>query len=429
MNRIHSLILVLAAALLFGSCSRHDDVDPRQVLLGQLGPDFRLAAFVNPEEIARSAGEKSIEQLHRTDSRFFQTVYDAEGLDKSLALVLSYAEPRQEAVAMAVTDPDDLAKSLEKQGWKRDAKDGDTQVFTCDRPEWQIVCDGQVMWVVSPRDGQNALQTVEALKARRADIPAWMARRFEECKQQTVAFCTPYRNDSHLFGWAKLKDASMSLTVGRIDDSDGLRIGLFGTAGLRRPGAVLDALDPDADLALVLALPKSVSLADLLDRYVFSGNFVPREIRAAASRLDGRAALSVKVNDPGNPDAMDFDNYRAALALGTDSARASSAVDALRGLVPSSMFSLRTDGPDAFMISTPGYPGQVIRPKSLTDNDIVWLRLNLPAGSPLLTNLGIDCGIRANGHVRVEEAHLDITFTDSKEGFVATMLKFLTAID
>lgn len=442
-TRIINAVALLCMALgmiLSGTSCADERPDGRTLLLEQVGPGFELLVVTDPTALARSAGEQALAKLHARDSELYALIAAAEGVDKEAAAAVVYANPVQQAILLPVTDRRRLASSLADSGWKKALADGADVFSVAGRPH-RILVNDKVMWLVRASSDDTASSAVAALKARAGELPAWLSKRLADVTDRPAVFCYNAADSTAYFGTLAIDGPAASVSVKRIDRTDGLRLTFVGNDRLQKPGTVLDAVDADATVSLALALPRDFDLRRHIDNFT-GGAYLPPEITDIIDNLDGRLGLSVTLADPAAANVADFDNYRVAVGLGTEAGESKSALSALSSLARDSGVPVRglavnfggkdilvgsAPSSDMLLVSTPGYtPAR--HPKSAEDC-LLWLRVKLPQGMPLGAMLGIDGAIDVKAEVRPEAAQIDIAFPGSKTGVVANLINILGAID
>ncbi len=425
-----SAVLCLALAVSAVSCS-DDRPDPRATLLGQVGPDFNLLVVTNPTLLARSAGEEALKKLHATDSEMFRLIATSEGVDQNVAVAVTYSNPVQSALLLPVTNAGKLSRSLEQAGWKKSGSDGMASYSNGDAHS--ILVDEKVMWLVRTGSNGNAAATVTALKGRAGELPAWLDKRLNDVADRPAAFCVASSDSTHFFGSLSLDGSSAEAKVIRID-TDGLRLTLVGADRRQTPGSVLKAVDPGAAVALSMALPTDFNIEQFIHNST-GWMYITDRLRHVISHLDGRIGLSVNLADPTDGDMADLNNYRVALGLGTADGSSKAALNELSDIarqtgIPMDGSSVAYGGKailtgsapesDLLMIATPGYK-PLPCPENAKDK-LLWLRIKLPAGAPLLDMLNVESGLDIKADVTPQEAVIKMNFPGSGRGFIANLI-------
>lgn len=428
MRRLHIIIYIALTALLTVSCSK-EERDPRQAILSQIGPDYTLLFVTNPTDLARSAGKDALEKLHKADSEMFMLLSSAEGLDKTVAVAVTYDNPVQNAFILCVTDGRKAADSLKKAGWSS-TEDSCGEVFTRSGGAHSIIIDKQdIFWLLRASDAEKAVAVLRALKARAGALPEWLTGRVRQTADTAVFFSAAYIDSTHLAGTVHVKDTEARCTVHRFA-ADGAQIPVVDPAIMNSAAGLTATLDPKAQIS-VLFNPAGTPFGfmDLLDDV-----YLPKKLEDTLSELSGQFALSIVMKDP-TADFMDFSNYRVALAGITADGRADVVAEGLCDYAASTgipvsgrrlsfagtdLLQAGAPTPSTVLIASPGFTPGGYAPAA---GDILWLHVALPRGSSLLNMLGLDCGLAADGQMNSEQVSLTVDFPGSSQGFVANLIQ------
>ena len=437
MYKVIRMAAVALAVLLAASCSK--DRPGGAALLSQIGPDFDFALMIDPAAVARSAGDDALSRIHTVDSRVFETLYTADGLDKESALVVGYSHPVQSAILLTVTDGNALDKSLAARGYKSASRgvytvysvpDGSTPVFVTD--------EAAVLWVVKGEPAE-APSAVDALKARIRPLPVWLTESFAKNDDRACTFCVrPGADSLRTVGHVVLDGSRADILFAR-HAADGSPAPFIASGRMQNIGKVAAAAaDTAAMLSVAVALPSATSLTDLLEQ---AGLYAGGKQKDALDSLNGCAALSFNMADPNSADWTDFSNFRLVLAAGTAPGAAPKVLGDLRATLASAgvpvgagknlsvtfagqrLLEASAPEPDMLLAGTPGYRPSAV--PQLAAGTVVWVRADIPARQPLLEMAGVSSGLRIRAEVVADRGKASIDFIGSDKGFIAGIIDIL----
>ncbi|MDO4319038.1 MAG: hypothetical protein Q4C34_00545 [Bacteroidales bacterium] len=438
-DRLCGLVAIVLMASCLWSCSKTDS-GSGSGLIELAGEDFTVVSMARPVDILRSAGAE-VENgrvvlpqsltdgpLHASDMHVLKTLCEAKGLALDNLLSLAYYNPRMSAMVLAVTDSGALASSLGGAGWTGVKCDGG-EVYTHDAARSvSLMCDGEYLWIVRRGEADAVAKDVEALKGRAArPLPSWLADKLAAVGDEALRMAYQADTTRVFVAAMGLHGPSMTIDVRCAAKTDGAPRTFFEPDSACTLGNAAAYVSRDDVVSLGVALPRGFQIARLIQEIDYTIYSMPG-VADAVRQLDGRLVLSAGIIDPSSLNVMDISNYRVSLALGTGPGHADELLKILRQALGHSSYlplDMHADGDLVLIDLNGGCRGD----KAAAGGEMALLSANLPSDSPLARMAGLPCGFTVKGDADNDAARLEIAFSDSDRGFVATLLDIISIID